>query len=160
MSHFIPCVRLMLLSALLGGCQTPSAPANAPHPTASADRYGAASAIAVTRHAQYQLWQASAWDPNVMPGSIQQSINANSGRLSFDEDGDAVEFLAQLARLRGLQFAYSGVRLPLPLSLHVRDMTYENVLRLVRAQTAWRATLTEYPGVLHLAFMPIGKGAK
>ncbi|MWP55116.1 DotD/TraH family lipoprotein, partial [Escherichia coli] len=81
-------------------------------------------------------------------------------RLSFDWDGDAIELLDSLARARGLQFGYNGVRLPLPLTLHVRDMTFENTLRLIQAQTAWRATLTQYPGVLWLDFMPVRKNHK
>ncbi len=47
-----------------------------------------------------------------------------------------LELLNELARLRGQQFSYSGVRLPLPVSLHVRDMTFADVLRLTEAQTA------------------------
>ncbi len=35
-----------------------------------------------------------------------------------------------------MQFNYNGVRLPLPVNLHVRDMTFSNTLRLIEAQTA------------------------
>ncbi|MCM5182000.1 DotD/TraH family lipoprotein, partial [Escherichia coli] len=64
------------------------------------------------------------------------SLKAHSDRVSFDWEGDALELLNELARLRGQQFSYSGVRLPLPVSLHVRDMTFTDVLRLTEAQTA------------------------
>ena len=40
---------------LLAGCQAP-----APAPV-SADRYGAASAVGITRHAQYQMWNNGVW---------------------------------------------------------------------------------------------------
>ncbi|ELQ6864026.1 DotD/TraH family lipoprotein, partial [Salmonella enterica] len=80
-------------------------------------------------------------------------ITANSEPVSFDWEGDAVELLNALARARGLQFSYSGVRLPLPVTLHVRNMTFANVLRLIEAQTAWRATLHQYPGLLNISFM-------
>ena len=80
-------------------------------------------------------------------------IRTNSAGVSFDWEGDAVELLAELARARGLQFNYSGVRLPLPVTLHVRGMTFSNVLRMIEAQTAWRATLNQYPGLLQLNFM-------
>ncbi|ALX97505.1 hypothetical protein AV650_28545 (plasmid) [Serratia fonticola] len=54
-----------------------------------------------------------------LPGSFA----ANSDRLSLNWEGDAIELLAQLARQRGLNFAYSGVRLPLPVSVHVDNIT-------------------------------------
>lgn len=136
----------VLAITLLAGCQTP-----APAP-ASADRYGAASAVGIARHAQYQMWNNGVWsgaqDTTPMP-----MIRSNSAEVSFDWEGDAVELLAELARARGLQFNYSGVRLPLPVTLHVRAMTYNNVLRLVESQSAWRATLHQYPGLLQLNFM-------
>ena len=57
----------------------------------------------------------------------------------------------------GQQFSYSGVRLPLPVSLHVRDMTFADALRLTEAQTAWRAVLSQSAGRLHLSYMPTEK---
>lgn len=39
------------------------------------------------------------------------SLKAHSDRVSFDWEGDALELLNELARLRGQQFSYSGVRL-------------------------------------------------
>lgn len=130
----------ILAAALLAGCQSP------PAPTGS---HGAASQVAVVHHAQYRQWAADRQAPLPV-----QAIAANSDRLSFDQEGDAVELLAAMARVRGLAFSYSGVRLPLPVSLHVREMTWENSLRLVTAQTAWRATVRQMPGVLHLSFLP------
>lgn len=137
----------VLALALLAGCQAP-APATTP-----ADRYGAASAVGITRHAQYQMWNNGVWS-GTTPGAVPMAIIlSNSAEVSFDWEGDAVELLAELAHARGLQFNFSGVRLPLPVTLHVRGMTYNNVLRLVEAQTAWRATLHQYPGLLQLNFM-------
>ncbi len=52
-----------------------------------------------------------------------------------------------------MQFNYNGVRLPLPVNLHVRDMTFSNTLRLIEAQTARRATIHQYPGLLQVSFM-------
>ncbi len=119
----------------LSGCHLP------PDNTAPARKYGAASELLVTGHAQYQLWEQGTYSaalPSRQPGG---SLQAHSGRVSFDWEGDALELLSELARLRGQQFSYSGVRLPLPVSLHVRDMTFADALRLTEAQTAWRAVL-------------------
>jgi len=86
-------------------------------------------------------------------------ISANSQRVSVDWDGDAIELLSQLAHQRGLSFAYTGVRLPLPLTIHVQAATFEQVLRLVRAQIDWRAQLDQQPTELRLYFMlPLKKG--
>ncbi|MGJ3289491.1 DotD/TraH family lipoprotein [Klebsiella sp. PL-2018] len=134
--HLTPVLAL----AVLAGCQSPSTPVN-PH--------GAASQVAIVRHTQYQHWV----QPPV-PATPSSAVPTNSDRVSFDQEGDAVELLAALARVRGLAFSYSGVRLPLPVSLHVRDMTWENALRLVTAQTAWRASIQQMPGLLHLSFQP------
>lgn len=144
----------MLAIALLAGCQawTPTTPASAPA-SASADRYGAASSVAVARHAQYQLWNNGLWSGAKTATSSMDIIRSNSDGVSFDWEGDGVELVAELARARGLQFNFSGVRLPLPVTLHVRDMTFSNVLRVIEAQTAWRATLHQYPGLLQLSFM-------
>jgi defect-in-organelle-trafficking protein DotD len=155
MKQCIPAV--MLAGVLLAGCQSFSRPAPA---SAVPDRYGAASAVAVTRHAQYRMWDKGIYSSTIPQPSATQFIHANSDALSFDWEGDAIELLAELARVRGLTFNYSGVRLPLPVTLHVRDMTFANVLRLVESQTAWRATLHQYPGLLQVSFMQPESGRK
>lgn len=141
----------MLCISLLAGCQ--QYPVSAPQPLTS--KYGAASTVAITRHAQYQMWDrgiiGNQPDETAIPA--MPVLHANSDSVSFDWDGDAVELLSSLARARGLQFNYNGVRLPLPVSVHVRNMTFSNVLRIVEAQTAWRATINQYPGLLQLTFM-------
>ncbi|OZP55817.1 conjugal transfer protein TraH [Serratia marcescens] len=80
-------------------------------------------------------------------------ISANSQRVTLNWDGDAVELLSHLARQRGLTFNWTGVRLPLPVNLHVNGVTYQNLLRMIEVQTAWRATLHEFPGQLTLVFL-------
>ncbi|HEY4436084.1 MAG TPA: DotD/TraH family lipoprotein [Lelliottia sp.] len=137
---------------LLAGCQSWTPPSTPPA-SASPDRYGAASSVAVARHSQYQMWNNGIWSGSKTAPSSMEIIRSNSAGVSFDWEGDAVELLAELARARGLQFNYSGVRLPLPVTLHVRGMTFSNVLRVIEAQTAWRATLNQYPGLLQLNFM-------
>ena len=141
----------MLCISLLAGCQQNSTPAPQPAPC----KYGAASSVAVTRHTQYQMWERGTLGRHLNeagPRSLP-TLHSNSDSLSFDWDGDAVELLSTLAQARGLQFNYSGVRLPLPVSVHVRNMTFSNALRIIEAQTSWRATVNQYPGLLQLTFM-------
>lgn len=149
----------LLAVSLLAGCQS-YIPNMSTSAMPSPDRYGAASAVAVARHAQYQMWDKGIWSGAAAGQHASNAVLANSGGVSFDWEGDAVELLAELARIRGLQFNYSGVRLPLPVTIHVRGMTYSNVLRLVESQTAWRATLHQYPGLLQLNFMQSESGKK
>lgn len=139
------------LIILLVGCHSSQ--------SSNSGNYGAASSVAVTRHAQYQLWDkgTNSSIPTIMSSS---AISANSDSISFDWDGDGIELLAELSRQRGQQFSYSGVRLPLPVSLHVRAITYSNVLRLIEAQTAWRATILQHPGLLQVNFMPLENSKK
>jgi defect-in-organelle-trafficking protein DotD len=80
-------------------------------------------------------------------------IRANSDRVTLSWNGDAVELLNALARARGQKFSYAGVRLPLPIDIDVRGITYANLLRIIEMQTAWRATLVTYPGQMVLQFM-------
>lgn len=118
--------------------------------------------------AQYNAEQVLNAQSNLyLSGAINQvrvpffvpGISANSQRVTVNWDGDAIELLSQLAHQRGLIFAYTGVRLPLPLTIHVQDATFEQVLRLVRTQIDWRAQLEQQPTELRLYFMlPLKKG--
>lgn len=89
---------------------------------------------------------------NQLNSAWPEQINANSQRISVDWDGDAVELLATLARQRGYQFVYTGTRLPLPVNIRARNMTFEHVLGLIRIQTGWRARLTQEGVELRLYF--------
>eukprot|EP01132_Coremiostelium_polycephalum_P012571 gene12571-15357_t len=145
MNRIIPAGCLAAL--FLAGCNSPSQHTPVPR------NYGAASDVAVTRHTQYTLWDKGVFSGQLPVSTGSHLLTANSDRLSFDWEGDAIELLNELARVRGMQFNYNGVRLPLPVNLHVRDMTFSNTLRLIEAQTAWRATIHQYPGLLQVSFM-------
>lgn len=146
----------VVAALLLSGCQQPVATRVTQSPVAPEADAANAQRVAVVRAQQYQLWNEDV--VNTRTPLPADTIYSNNTRVSVDWDGDAVELLAQLARQRGLQFNYSGVRLPLPLNIHVRDMTFQNLLRLIVSQTQWRATLQQNPGLLQLNFMPMPKG--
>jgi len=137
-------------AVLLSGCQainsesvTPPTPAAAAHVTTQPPR---------TALQLQQLWlEGDMSDSTALPVAI---IRADSDRVTFSWNGDAVELLSALARARGLKFSYTGVRLPLPVDIEVQDVTYANVLRMIEMQTAWRATFVTYPGQIVLQFMP------
>lgn len=145
----------VVATLLLSGCQQPVATRVTQMPVSPEQNAANAQRVAIVRAQQYQLWDESL--VNTRTPLPADTIYSNSTRVSLDWDGDAVELLAQLARQRGLSFNYSGVRLPLPLNIHVRDMTFQNLLRIVVSQTQWRATLEQNPGQLQLNFMPIPK---
>lgn len=149
---------VMLCISMLTSCQQPVHSSPPPQP----GNYGAASAVAITRHAQYQMWDQGVIGRHETTSSPAPSsmLSTNSDTLSFDWEGDAIELLNALAQARGLQFNYSGVRLPLPVSIHVRNMTFNNALRVIEAQTAWRASLNQFPGLLQVTFMKPEPGRK
>lgn len=145
----------VVATLLLSGCQQPVATRVTQSPVSPEAEAANAQRVAVVRAQQYQLWDEHV--VNTRTPLPADTLYSNSTRVSLDWDGDAVELLAQLARQRGLSFNYSGVRLPLPLNVHVRDMTFQNLLRIIVSQTQWRATLEQNPGQLQLNFMPVPK---
>lgn len=150
--------KMLLVTAVaalfLSGCESPTSviPAKPVPPEKTAQ------SVSIVRAQQYQLWDENV--VNTRTPLPADTIYSNSTRVELDWDGDAVELLAQLSRQRGLSFNYSGVRLPLPLNIHVRGVTFQNLLRIIDSQIAWRATLNQYPGQLQLNFMQMAKPAR
>lgn len=141
-----------LALVVLSGCQAPT-----PDPHKNALSQASLDALHV-RIAEQRLYLAGALNQKTAP--FAGGFSANSDRLTLDWEGDAVELLAQLARQRGLNFAYSGVRLPLPVSVHVNNITFESLLRQLETQIGWRATLKQQPLELHLYFSLADKGGR
>jgi len=135
-----------LPALLLCGCQLHPQPqtANAPaHAVTSPPK----AVLQLT-----QLWtEGDLHDGTPLPVTV---IRADSDRVTLSWNGDAVVLLRSLARARGQAFSYAGIRLPLPVDIEVQNITYANLLRIVEMQTAWRASLTSYPGQMLLQFMP------
>ncbi|WP_387691559.1 DotD/TraH family lipoprotein [Photorhabdus sp. RM71S] len=137
-----------LVPLLVSGCQqAPASQSTKQRPTIST------SEIELKQN-QQQLALTLTEDGWLLPGRI----TANSQRVSVDWDGDAMELLTQLAHQRGLLLRYSGVRLPLPITIHERDVTFETLLRLIRTQIDWRATLNQQADALEVGFMLLLKG--
>ncbi|MFS7316523.1 DotD/TraH family lipoprotein [Rahnella rivi] len=138
------CVAAMLLSgchAVSARNTTPTMPVAATSPTSSG---------VVLQ--QQRLWLEG--DMSTEAPLPVTTIRADSDRVTLSWHGDAVELLTALARARGQVFSYAGVRLPLPVDIDVQGVTYANLLRIIEMQTVWRATLSQYPGQMVLAFMP------
>lgn len=134
---------------LLSGCNTTTAGTKGPN---AQEQMQNAQRVALVRAQQYQLWDEGIMNTrNTVPAD---TIYANSTLVSLDWNGDAVELLQQLAIQRGLKLSVGGVRLPLPLNIHVRDITFQNLLRVIESQTSWRAKVQQLPGLLHIEFMP------
>ncbi len=144
------------LVLLLSGCQTPpiSQVSCAPSSLPAATQKQAQTVQ--TRTAL--LAQSGALNQKVvLPAS---PLTANSQRVTVTWEGDAVELLATLARQRGLEFAYSGTRLPLPVDISVTQMTFENLLTLLKVQIGWRAKLEQNGVQLHLYFTLPDRGGR
>lgn len=99
---------------------------------------------------QQVLWQDSVLNhESPLPTDM---IRANTERVTVTWSADAVELLSHVARQRGARFTWTGVRLPLPVNIHVDGITYQDLLHVIQMQTAWRSTLHQLPGQLVLAF--------
>lgn len=146
-----PILTGILVPFLLSGCQqVPASVSTSSMLTSKPDT----PAQVAFKQEQQRLALTLTGDGWLLPGRI----TANSQRVSVDWDGDAIELLSKLAHQRGLILRYSGVRLPLPVTIHERDISFETLLRLVRTQIDWRATLTQQTGALEVGFMPPLKG--
>ncbi|MDY7563423.1 MULTISPECIES: DotD/TraH family lipoprotein [unclassified Pseudomonas] len=99
---------------------------------------------------QQVLWQEGVM--NTQSPLPADAIHFDGDLVSVTWSADAVELLSHLARQRDVRFTWAGVRLPLPVNVHASAVTYENLLHLIEMQTAWRATLHEWPGELALVF--------
>ncbi|WP_336886513.1 MULTISPECIES: DotD/TraH family lipoprotein [Edwardsiella] len=142
----------VLAFVFLSGCQMPTKKTFSQRPS---DLQTTANQIS---HTQKLLYSSNVINevPNIQPGTF----SANSDRLSVNWEGDAIELLSQVARQRGLHFAYTGVRLPLPISIYERNITFENLLRQIKIQINWRASLIQHPQELRLYFSSPDKGGR
>lgn len=143
-----------LLPLLLAGCQTASEVDCKPAiPNSNLQANANASQAGMTT-----LLKSGAINQKAF--QLGNGITANSQRISIEWDGDAVELLNTLARQRGYRFVYTGTRLPLPVNVHVNNMTFEQVLDLIRVQTGWRAKLVQEGVELRLYFTLPDKGGR
>lgn len=147
-------VLVAMLPLLLSGCQTVSEVDCKPETTTEKLQIK----VDATQSGMTTLLKAGAI--NQKSTHLDNAITANSQRLSIEWDGDAVELLNTLARQRGYRFVYTGTRLPLPVNVHVNNMTFEQVLDLVRVQTGWRAKLVQEGVELRLYFTLPDKGGR
>lgn len=131
---------------LLAGCQVFQA-------KTPVDRAAPAPAVVRLVAQQQVLWQEGVINtPSALP---TDAIRANTELVSVTWSGDAVELLSHVAKQRGARFTWTGVRLPLPVNIHTREVTYQNLLHLIAMQISWRATLHQLPGQLALAYTPM-----
>lgn len=133
-----------LIGLILSGCQTPKID-KAPDAVLALEK--AARSISMK---QVKLHQSGALHQK--RSQFAQPILSEDNRVNVDWQGDALALLAQLARQRGLTFAYSGHRLPLPVNVSVKEMRFDALLRQIETQISCRATLKRHPHSLHLFF--------
>jgi len=136
---------------LLSGCQMPKT-------DQAAASWALDKQTTAMARTQQQLHQAGAINQKAQ--RFPPVISSDTQRLDLDWQGDALELLAQLARQRGLLFAYSGVRLPLPVNVNARYLRFDDLLHQLETQIQWRATLKKSSNALHLYFaLPDKRGS-
>ncbi|MRU28330.1 DotD/TraH family lipoprotein [Xylella fastidiosa] len=92
--------------------------------------------------AQAELYQAGAL--NQATTKLPLSIVDDQHRVTLSWQGDALQLLNKLAHDRGLTFSFIGLRMPLPVNIDVKDVSYDDVIQLIRTQIGYRANITQY----------------
>src|SRR3954471_20493790 len=115
--------RSLILSSLafaaLAGCATAPQPVPAvDEAQAAVDRQIADAGQRIQR-SQAELFQAAALSSPVT--APPADIRDDGQPVTLAWQGDAAELLQSLAKARGLAFTTAGVKLPLPVSLSVKD---------------------------------------
>ncbi|MET0331519.1 MAG: DotD/TraH family lipoprotein [Dyella sp.] len=84
----------------------------------------------------------------------QQETVSSSKPITIDWSGDASDLARLLAMREGLGFDTRGIKVPLPISLSVKQLPYDQVLAMFAAQIDYRATLYKLPGRMVLEYAP------
>jgi defect in organelle trafficking protein DotD len=150
------CFTPVLLCAALAGCAAPKS--STPPPPCTPLPPATQTQIQQVRTSSSLLNQSGSL--NQQTALLAQPVTANSQRITTQWQGDAVPFLAQLARQRGIRFAWSGVRLPLPVDISVTNVTFEELLNELKVQIGWRAQLTQDGYRLYLRYTLPDKGGR
>lgn len=87
---------------------------------------------------QLELYQAGA----INSVTTKQEIHIEEGdRISINWAGDAHDLLRVLTRSRGETYTQSGIKMPLPVSIDVKNIPYRELLTMISAQIGYRATI-------------------
>lgn len=99
-----------------------------------------AKKIIIVKAQQNELWVNNVINNKKL--SELEPIYYNTQLISIDWNGDGVELLQQLARQYDFKFYYVGIRLPIPISIKVKNIPFESLFTLIESQISWRAKLT------------------
>jgi len=96
------------------------------------------SAADRVQQVQLELYRAGA----INSVTVKQEIHIEeANRISINWAGDAHDLLRTLARNRGKSFRTSGIRMPLPVSIDVKNIPYAELLTMISAQIGYRANI-------------------
>lgn len=137
-------ILFMLSFLLLNGC---SSKKNDESAQSKIDKMILDAAVKVqSSHAA--LYQAGALNSvNVKP-----SLEVGQNLYSVVWYGDAIELLTKMAKDQNMKFKYSGVRLPLPVSIKSIDANYNDTLSIIKSQIGYRADLSQSGNTMTLMF--------
>lgn len=142
------------ISACLAACFCLSACASRSMPktaetTTDIDRH-IMEAAARIESAQTQLYHSAALSQNIAKPAVPLMDDAQ--RVTISWKGDALQLLTRLARDRGLSFAQTGVRMPLPVVINVTDEPLAAVIDKIRVQVGYRAVVDQGQAYLLLQY--------
>ncbi|KIZ49168.1 conjugal transfer protein TraH [Pseudomonas oryzihabitans] len=90
--------------------------------------------------AQVDLYQAGALNSRVVMRT-PPAVADESRFVSVSWQGDALQLLAKVAKDRGLEFSFEGVRMPLPVSIDVKSVPLTTLMAMIKSQVGYRADI-------------------
>ncbi len=144
---------LLLIISFLTSCSSVNTKFDEESAQAKIDKMILDAALKV-QNSQSDLYQAGALNSF----SVKSSETVVGENLySIVWFGDAVELLSKMAKDQGMTFRFSGVRLPLPVSIKSINADYNDTLSIIKSQIGYRAELTRAGNSMVLTFHPNNK---
>lgn len=98
-------------------------------------------AAARIEEAQTHLYHTAALSQSV--AKPPASLIDDTQRVTISWKGDAFQLLTRLAKDRGLTFAKTGVKMPLPVVINVTGEPFAAVIDKIRVQVGYRAVIDQ-----------------
>lgn len=131
----------LLAAAAMAGCSTQAPPRDSLVEAQVAVDQQILQASARIQRSQAELYQVAALSSPIAQPEVD--IKDDGQPVSLSWQGDASELIGQMAIARGLGFVSTGVKLPLPVNLTVKNESFGQVLQLLRSQIGYRASVRQ-----------------
>lgn len=102
---------------------------------------------------QSDLYQAGVI--NSIPKKLPPVISGKFNAITVNWQGDASQFLEEVAKAEFKKFSTNGVKVPLPININVKNEPLAKVYVLLEAQIGYRAIIIRMPTEIILKYKTI-----